>query len=427
MSPRLRANALPALLAAAASISMGWLGLYGYAWNDYDTEARTAVEALVHGHFIQFLQLAPLYGGSLLARAPFALLPGLWGGGELAVYRLLALPCLLAAAALGLWLVAHLRARQRPPLAWMLALGLCVANPLTLGALELGHPEDLLGGVLCVAAILLAQNERPAWAGLLLGAAIANKQWAILAIGPVLLALPSRRLWCAMVMMAMSAALLTPFVLVGLGGLVAATRATASTSSTIFQPWQDWWFLAHHGPVVHGAFGNVKVDYRTAPGWIGSISHPLIVALSLPLVLLFRWRRGSGSGRDVLGLLALLLLLRCTLDTWDTSYYPLPFLLALLTWEVLGPRGLPLLTLTSTLLAWVDFRWLPAHATADAQAALFLLWTTPLLIVLALRLYAPEHAARLLMHVRSAIQRIGGVASPDGVLRRSRSAPWAAR
>ena len=92
---------------------MAWLGLYGFAWNDYDTEARPAFDALTHGHVLEFLRLAPAYGGSLVERAPFALLPGLWGGGQLAVYRMVALPCLLAAAALGVWLVAQMRAAGR--------------------------------------------------------------------------------------------------------------------------------------------------------------------------------------------------------------------------------------------------------------------------------------------------------------------------
>ena len=111
---------------------------------------------------------------------------------------MVALPCLLAAAALGVWLVAQMRRRTGPArsLARAVALGVCVANPLTLRALELGHPEELLGGALCVAAVLLAARERPLWAGLALGLAIANKEWALLAVGPVLLALPSRRALC---------------------------------------------------------------------------------------------------------------------------------------------------------------------------------------------------------------------------------------
>src|SRR3984957_15698010 len=162
----LRENALCALLAGVASATMAWLGLYGFAWNDYESEARPAFDALAQGHVVEFLRLAPAYGGSFVERAPFALLPGLWGGGELAVYRMVALPCLLAVAALGVWLVAPLR---RPAagdtgvpasrLARGVALGLCVANPLTLSALEVGHPEELLGGVLCIAVVLLAARE----------------------------------------------------------------------------------------------------------------------------------------------------------------------------------------------------------------------------------------------------------------------------
>src|SRR5450759_5504604 len=107
----LRENALSAFMAGAGCATVAWLSLFGFAWNDYDVEVRPAFDALVHGHLLTFLQLAPAYGGSLVERAPFALLPGLWGGGELAVYRMVALPCLLAAAALGVWLVARMRAR----------------------------------------------------------------------------------------------------------------------------------------------------------------------------------------------------------------------------------------------------------------------------------------------------------------------------
>ncbi len=392
MRPRLRVfvreNALCALFAGAGTAAMVWLGLYGFGWNDYETEAKPAFEALTHGHVLEFLRLAPAYGGSLVERAPFALLPGLWGGGELAVYRMVALPCLLAVAALGVWLVAQLR---RPGAGGIgipasrfargVALGLCVANPLTLRALELGHPEELLGGALCVAAVLFAARERPVWAGLALGLAIANKEWALLAIGPVLLALPSRRALCMACAAAVAAFVLAPLALVGSSGFVASTRGAAAPPSSIFQPWQAFWFLGRHGPVVHGLFGVAKPGYRTAPGWVGTISHPLIVAVSLPLTAL-AWGRGRRGQSDALLLLALLLLLRCVLDTWDTVYYMIPFVLALLAWESLGERRRPaLLALSCTVLGWVSFVWLPEHVSADAQSACFLAWTMPLILV----------------------------------------------
>jgi hypothetical protein len=438
-----RENALCVLAAAGGTAAMMWLGLYGFAWTDYEVEARPAFAALVRGQLTEFLRLTPAYGGSLVLRAPFALLPGLWGGGELAVYRMVALPCLLAAAALGVWLVAGMRRLGRPPLARGVALALCVANPLTLNALEVGHPEELLGGALCVAAVLLAARGRALWAGLLLGAAIANKEWALLALAPVLLALPARRVPCLLTAAGVAGALLAPPALVHAGAFVALTRATATPSSAIFQPWQIWWFLGHHGAVVRGTFGRVKPGYRTGPAWTGAVSHPLIVATMVPLGWLLWWRQrrrraaervggaaaqragradlrreGAVAGeREALLLLALLLLARCMLDTWDTAYYMLPFLLALSAWECRGARGLPALALASTALAWIDFQWLHYHASADAQAGFFLLWTLPLAAVLALGLYAPDTLARL---ARAA-------AGAGAALTRRRSAPSAAR
>lgn len=449
---------------------MAWLGLYGFAWNDYEAEARPSFEALVHGHLLAFLRDAPVYGGSLVERAPFALLPSLWGGGELAVYRLVALPCLLAAIALAVWLVAEMRAQGRSRLARAIALGVCVANPLTLRALELGHPEDLLGGVLCVAAVLLALHERPLWAGLVLGAAIANKEWALLAGGPVLLALPARRALCLAVAGALTAVVLAPLALVGSGAFLASARGTAAPTSEIFQPWQVWWFLGHHGPAVHGLFGSLKPGFRTAPGWVGRVSHPLIVVLAAALSGLFWWRRrheaadfepggphsrervgllaaetahseteqAPRSATDVLGLLALLFLLRCVLDTWDTSYYMLPCVLALLAWESIGAplpstprnRRLPLLAASCTALSWLSFQWLPLHAGADIQSAVFLAWTLPLAAALGVRLYAPQSAELLLGRAARAFGRggtVGEIPAAEGPLRRPRSAPWAAR
>ena len=108
MVPSLRQFLSPwALLALAGTALMAWLGVQGFAFSDYDREAAPAYLALASGNVGDFLSLSPSYGGSLIMRAPFAMLPDLWGGGELAVFRAAALPCLLAAIALGLVLVAN--------------------------------------------------------------------------------------------------------------------------------------------------------------------------------------------------------------------------------------------------------------------------------------------------------------------------------
>jgi hypothetical protein len=411
MRQLVRENALCAFLAGAATATMAWLGLYGFVWSDYDEEARPAFDALTHGHVAEFLRLAPAYGGSLVERAPFALLPSLWGGGELAVYRTVAIPCLLAAAALGVWLVAQMRSQGHTALARAVTLGLCVANPVTLCALEIGHPEELLGACLCVAAVLLASRGRWVWAGLLLGLAIANKEWALLALGPVLLALPTRRrAACVAGAGAIATAVLGPLVLIGSGGFVAGTRAFASASGEIFQPWQLWWFFGapNHVSATSGASKTVPIGaalsthphWRIAPTWISGVPHPLILAVGLGLAG-FVWlqhRRRTGTGRlgerDAMLLLALVMLLRCVLDDWDVIYYLLPFLFALLAWEVRGPsRRSPVLALSSTTLAWLSFQWLPEHASPDAQAMFFLAWTLPLAGLMGLALFKPARLA----------------------------------
>src|SRR5207302_1694865 len=110
-------------------------------------------------------------------------------------------------------------------------------NPLTLPALELGHPEELLGACLLIAAVLLAGEEgsrsRPLLAGAALGLAIANKQWALLAAGPVLLATPpALRLRCGAAAAAVAAAVLVPLLFAS-KGFVAETHGLAAAPSPI--------------------------------------------------------------------------------------------------------------------------------------------------------------------------------------------------
>jgi hypothetical protein len=406
MGARLRRSAPSCAIALAAVAVMSWLGLYGFAWTDYDNEAAPAFRALVGGHVTRFLQLLPAYGGSLELRAPFALLPGLFGGGELAVYRLVALPCLLAGAALGVWLVGRMRADGRSRLARTVALGLCVANPLTLRALELGHPEELLGAVLCVAAVLVASRGRPIWAGLLLGLAIANKPWALLAVGPVLLALrgPGRvRLTALVVAGAVAAALLTPMLIFHSPGASPAGVAVATQTGVIFQPEQVYWFAGQAGHVVRGLDGLVKPGYRTPPSWLGGLAHPLIVLIAIPLTLLCLRRRRP---HDALLLLALLLLLRCVLDPWDAVYYPLPFVLALLAWETAARREPPVGSLAASALVWAIWEWLPAHAGADLISAASMAVALPAVLALGVALYRrPQPAAHAAAHARSSFSR----------------------
>jgi hypothetical protein len=383
------------MLAIAGSLVVAWVALGQWEWNDYDAEARPAFDALLAGHFSSFVQLAPAYGGSLLMRAPFAAIPKLWGGGELSVFRAAAAPCLAAGAALGVWLAYRVRRRGVSAFAAALVLLLCVDNPITFSALQIGHPEELLGAVLCVAAVLTGASGRPVWAGALLGLAIANKAWAAVAIGPVLLALPDRRPRALASAAILAGTVLSPWALAGSGSFVSHASGAAQTG-TLFNPWQWWWFLGSHGPHV------AKPGYRTPPGWVSGIAHPLIVAISVPLTLACFWLRRRGRTprprHEALVLLMLVLLLRAALDPWNNDYYVLPFLIALVAWEGLARDRLPVLGLLASLTAFLVIEATASTTfqfTPDLQAFVFLLTSVPAAVALAGALFAPGLGARL--------------------------------
>lgn len=390
---------LDAGIAALALLVMTHFGLV--LAPDWQAEARPAVDALLGGHIHTFLAVAPTYGGSLILRAPFFLSTALWHGGDEAVYRASAVPCLLATGALGVWLSAQMRAKGTSTGARLLVLLLCVANPLALRALQVGHPEELLGAVLCVAAVLCALRGRAVWAAVLLGLAMANKEWAVLAVGPVLVALPAARVRTLVLAGCVAGAVVAPLLLGSSGGFVAQARAVGTHTGPIFQPWQLWWFFGSH-PRDTLTAGHPLAAWRIAPNWLGDIGHTLPLAIMPLLTGLFALlgrHRGQRAGREVLLLLALLLALRCVLDPWDISYYALPFLLTLVTWESLGSRRAPLVGLVGTAAAWFVLRetsYSTFNLSPDAQSAIFTLVSIPAIAAMALAVYAPGVAQRLL-------------------------------
>jgi hypothetical protein len=393
--PWLRDQGLWILLAAAGGLVVAWASLGTWQWTDYDAEARSALDALLGGHFTRFVDLAPAYGGSLLIRSPFAAIPALWGGGELSEFRAAAAPCLAAAGALGVCLAG--RVRRRGGSAWTAALLvlLCVANPITFATLQIGHPEELLGAVLCVTAVLLGLSGRPVWSGAVLGLAIGNKAWAAVAVGPLLLALPDRRPRALLACAAVAGVVLAPFAVLGSSSLVAHTGGAAHTG-TLFNPWQWWWFLGAHGHPAVGSTGALRPGYRTPPGWIGGVAHPMIIAISAPLTLACLWLRARGqrprSGQEPLLLLALVLLLRAALDPWNNDYYLLPFLITLVAWEGLYRERLPVLSLLASLAAWFSIQATASSAfqfSPDLQAATFLLFSVPAAAAICVALFGP--------------------------------------
>jgi hypothetical protein len=373
-----------ALLGALALTLLAFSTLLTVAFTDYEQEALPSVTALVHGDIGGFLARLPAYGGSLILRAPAALVVHAAGGGELAVYRALAAPCLLAALIFGLVLFTHLRGRRDGLAAWI-ALGVVVANPVIMPALDTGHPEELLGAVLCAGGVIAALRDRPLAAGVLLGLAGANKAWALLAVIPALIALRRGHLTLLLAAGAVCGAVLAPALLQGAHTAAGAQTATDGTGA-IFQPWQWTWFAGHHGGVVRGVYG-AKPGFRTGPSWSAMLGHLPVVALPL-LLALGAWARRTRR-EDALLVLAVCFLVRCVVDPWDTAYYHLPFLMALAGHEVLCRHRLPAGTLLATCAVYGSTVLARDHLSPDAQALAYLAWSVPAMALLLGAVFAP--------------------------------------
>jgi len=353
VAPILR-RCLPLLAVAAACI---WIAFANSAVGDFRIDGALAVHALARGDVGAYLSAQVMMGPfSTLVQAPFAAL----GGGEgLAAYQWACLPCLFAVGLLGLYLARIARRRGMSSLGCALVAILCLVNPLTFAAIETGHPEELLTAALAVAAVVVASEGRTWQAALLLGLAVASKQWAVMAILPVLMALPARRGRVALGAGAIVLALYLP-------GLVASPDAFfgaqqhAATTGRIVDPWSVWYPLASVTTVTSTIGSTVySADVHRVPAAIGSISHPLIVSavFALPLALAWRRRRFGISATDAMALLALLALLRCALDPVSNIYYHAPLLLALIGWDALEGRRWPLRALTGTAFALLFEHW----------------------------------------------------------------------
>jgi hypothetical protein len=381
--PSLRTALLAAIAAATGLVTALRTGI----GLDYPADAGPAVDALASGEVGGFLEKQPAMGlVSLLARAPLAAI----AGSDLTAYRLGALVCVLAAAA-----VAIAVARRAPSwLAGAIVVGLAAAGPMTANALKLGHPEELMGAAFCVAAVLIAGRDRPLLAGAVLGLALGTKQWAVLAVLPVLIAAPRARVKLTAVAIVTAAVLWAPYT-ANPGELAGPAKNAAHTYSQV-RPMSVWFpFAERTDRRVHDGVTWTTVPDYSLPKELSGVSHPLIVLLPLPLTLLLLRRRKERAAEHALGLLALVLLLRCALDPVDNGYYHVPFLLALGAWELTTRRGLPLISMLSSLVLWVVVAKIPLQALPTASA-IYLAWAAAMAATLAWGLYgATRRAGRL--------------------------------
>jgi hypothetical protein len=380
----------PVLLAIGVVATV--FALLNGSTGDYPKDAGPTMDALLDGELGAALSGQPLMGSfSILVRLPFAALARVLGGGDLLAYQLGAIPCVAAAGVLGLGIARWMERRGA-------SLGACVAtaafvmvNPLTREALALGHPEELLGGALCAGAVLAALRGHPARAGVLLGLALATKQWALIAVLPVLAALPAQRGRAGVVAAATAAVLTLPLLVGSLGDFADATRQAAWGGERV-NPWNLVYPFAAAGDTVVSIGGEQHVQtFRAIPMWLAHLMHPLIVVIAVPLTAAW-WCSRRRTPDDALALLALLFLLRCLLDPVDNAYYHVPFLLALTAWEGLRRRGLPLVSMLSSVTIYYAIHRAGWTDDLAVRNVLYLAATVPVAVWLGAKLYAPRPA-----------------------------------
>jgi hypothetical protein len=213
-----------------------------------------------------------------------------------------------------------------------------------------GHGDDALALLGVLAAVRLAGRARWAEAGLVLGCAVASKQWALLAL-PALLARcgPRRRAGLAAGVLAFPAALAL-FVL--------AVDWPHASRALLHPP--NYPGYGHAAPWVDLAAASVV----TAPFRLG--------ALALAVVLAGRARGGTSR---LLAVLGVAFLARCALEPVVHVYYLGPGLCLLLLHERVTTGGCRRTAVLGTLLVgWFQVRpdpalwWLVAVALGVAVA-----------------------------------------------------------
>ena len=347
--------------------------------------AAPAIAALSHGHLAGLVSAQPLMGLlSLLMRAPLAALTTALGGGPLAVYRAGALICVLPAGVLAARLAVPAARISAPG---VIAAGAVLISPPVLNALRFGHPEEVLAATLAAAALLAAYRGRPALAGLLLGAAIGTKDWALIAALPTLIALPSGRRRAALIGGGVALALSAPLPLLDPSAFARASGDLGR--SHLVNALSAWWPLGSRSASLPAAAPLVRVlpDHLTKAvalpvGLAAAAGLALVGTLGRPGARL----RARGRSVDAFALLCLLAVVRCVADTGPVEYYYVALVIPLAVWEATILRRLPVATLLTIAAVWFTYGRGTA-LPADLLSALTLAWAGLLAGYLAFRAF----------------------------------------
>lgn len=173
---RVRAVLIAGAMAFSALVAWKSAGTGG----DYTSDAGPAIGQFAAGHFLKGLrEPTPLMGPlSILVRFPFVAVAHAFGSGRTTDYRLGCFVCILPA---GLIAAALARRATDKRALGLLFVVVAIATPAVTNAVELGHPEEILAAALAVSAVTAATGGRRWATAILLGLAVATKQWAALA------------------------------------------------------------------------------------------------------------------------------------------------------------------------------------------------------------------------------------------------------
>jgi Glycosyltransferase family 87 len=369
-----------------------------------------AVQALASADFERFFATQPAIGpGSVILRAPFAALAGIshdlvalaprydgtpplvlppeFAESQERLYKFGLFPCLMALVLIGAAASPALTRRGVPLGMQLLTALLILGLPLWHNAVTLGHPDEFLTTGVTLGAVIAALSGRATTAAVLLGLALASKQWAILALPAVALAVPpaqARR--TVAVTIAVYVALMVPMA-IGNPDRFADTLTAPSTSShglvdadTIWLP-----FASVHDKTVFDGVEHLVFPHRELPDALESLIHPAIVVIAFGLSLLFWRRRQPPDPESIFLLLALIFLLRCMLDPVTNHYYHAPFLASLALYEAFARHRIPVLTLVASA---VFLPRLGIDATAlERTNLIYLVWSLPMAAWLGLTLF----------------------------------------
>jgi hypothetical protein len=378
--------------------------------NSVCDDAGPSIDALSHGDLREFFAEQPPMGSfSLLLRTPPAVVSNLADGNDLVVYRSGVFICVLAAGLLAVFLAMSMIRRGRPWTIWALVAAAIVVNPLTYQAAYWGHPEEVLAAALTVGALIASGRRRWLLGGLMLGAALATKQWAALAVVPALIAAPAgTRVRLALTASALAAALTVPMLAADPDRFQAAQEMVSSASSytNTVTATNLWWPFASKSTDegIDGFGQTTTITQYSLPDDVGRVLHLGVIAVALALSLLYARRRGRGNPDDVLQLVALLFLLRCVLDPLTFSYHHVPFLIALISFEALR-RPVPVLSAVAIGALLLMNEVVVPLGEPVLINAFYLAWTIPLAGAMALSLFAPRRYEALSWTPRARLSR----------------------